>query len=178
MSKLLLDKIIVSKKCKDITNKKFNNLTAIHPVANHKKHGVTWLLKCDCGSLHNALLSNIIQNNVRSCGCLVSPEVGKHKSFKDLTGQKFGKLLVIKPNENRVGKSKAISYKCLCDCGKVCNKIGKNLKSGNTMSCGCSARRLGKNNHLYIDGRHSNANLKKNLGLIKNIIFHLMILTV
>ncbi len=53
----------------------------------------------------------------------------------DLTGQRFGKLLVLNECDN-------YKCKCLCDCGNtsIINKY--NLISGNTKSCGC----LGKNN--------------------------------
>lgn len=53
----------------------------------------------------------------------------------DLTGQKFGKLLVVKELEERKNKQK--QYKCLCDCGNTSVVFGSNLKRGNTKSCGC-----------------------------------------
>lgn len=53
----------------------------------------------------------------------------------DLTGQRYGRLIVIRD----VGKTKSgmTEWLCKCDCGKekiIC--IG-NLRNGNTKSCGC-----------------------------------------
>lgn len=49
--------------------------------------------------------------------------------FKDLTGQRFGKLVVV---ERVAGK-----WSCLCDCGKTKTVQGGNLTRGATKSCGC-----------------------------------------
>lgn len=54
---------------------------------------------------------------------------------KDLTGKKFGHLLVVAPAENDVsGKSK---YLCKCDCGKFKTIVGGSLSRGLSKSCGC-----------------------------------------
>lgn len=44
--------------------------------------------------------------------------------LKDLTGQKFGDLLVVKRIDNYVMLSgkQDVQWKCVCDCGNVCNK--------------------------------------------------------
>lgn len=60
-------------------------------------------------------------------------------NFKDLTGQKFGRLTVIKriiDKENEV-KSHTTFWECRCDCGNTIVVRASNLKNGNTMSCGC-----------------------------------------
>ena len=59
------------------------------------------------------------------------------RKFIDLTGQKFGKLTVIKRVEN--DKHGQVMWLCECDCG--CNSVvmGYNLKREHTKSCGkCS----------------------------------------
>ena len=58
--------------------------------------------------------------------------------FNDLTGQKFGKLMVIKRVEN--AKDKQAQWLCQCECGNT--KIVKaiSLRKGNTRSCGCLAK--------------------------------------
>lgn len=75
--------------------------------------------------------------------------------FKDLTGQKFGKLTVIE----RAGtsKNKKVLWLCECDCEEH-NKVvvtASNLTLGITKSCGClhkeSARRTGKANIKHGD---------------------------
>lgn len=53
----------------------------------------------------------------------------------DLTGQKFGRLLVISiASRNKWGN---IEWECLCDCGTKKNVAAGNLRRGNTSSCGC-----------------------------------------
>jgi len=51
-----------------------------------------------------------------------------------LTGQRFGRLVVIKQAESR---DKNSAWLCRCDCGKYTVVRAPNLKSGGTRSCGC-----------------------------------------
>lgn len=57
------------------------------------------------------------------------------RKYKDLTGQRFGYLVAIKPN----GKTKNcnIIWDCLCDCGNHTNVTSGNLVRGSITSCGC-----------------------------------------
>lgn len=59
----------------------------------------------------------------------------------DLTGKQFGRLTVIKRIKSKVFPSgqKQSQYLCKCECGKLTVVISRNLKSGNTTSCGCVA---------------------------------------
>ena len=54
----------------------------------------------------------------------------------DLTGQKFGRLTVIKKSDKR-GKNGDIYWFCKCECGLEKEIRGTNLKKGKTNSCGC-----------------------------------------
>lgn len=53
----------------------------------------------------------------------------------DLTGQRFGRLVVVE--EAGANKGGRILWRCKCDCGKISVVVGYNLRSGNTKSCGC-----------------------------------------
>jgi hypothetical protein len=58
----------------------------------------------------------------------------------DLTGQKFGRLLVIRRASSYVrpnGQTGHATWFCLCDCGKEVTVIGRYLRIGSTTSCGC-----------------------------------------
>ena len=55
--------------------------------------------------------------------------------LKDLTEQRFGKLVVLE-RTNNMGKQTA--WLCKCDCGKEKSVPSWNLVSGQTKSCGCS----------------------------------------
>ena len=63
---------------------------------------------------------------------------------KDLTGQRFGKLVVIE----RAGsnKHKCCVWKCKCDCGNITYTTTQYLKKGDTRSCGCIR---GKHNRTH-----------------------------
>jgi hypothetical protein len=56
---------------------------------------------------------------------------------KDITGQRFGRLLVIEVD----GKyQRKFTWRCLCDCGQKITVTGTDLRNGNTRSCGCLQR--------------------------------------
>lgn len=54
--------------------------------------------------------------------------------FKDITGQRFGRLTVLYRLHNIKGKTK---WFCVCDCGNLKEVTLSDLKKGNTQSCGC-----------------------------------------
>lgn len=62
--------------------------------------------------------------------------------FIDLTGMRFGRLVVIKRVANGIRRS--LRWLCRCDCGKETIVFGDSLKQGKTKSCGCLARERAK----------------------------------
>lgn len=77
--------------------------------------------------------------------------------FKDLTGQRFGKYLVIE----RVPHAKGVpvTWLCKCDCGIVREVVSTELLRGGAKSCGCGKSEFiseskkkhgGKGTRLYI----------------------------
>ena len=55
----------------------------------------------------------------------------------DLTGQRFGRLIVLGRNGSTPqGNAR---WDCLCDCSSRTNVAGHHLKEGSTLSCGCAA---------------------------------------
>lgn len=73
----------------------------------------------------------------KSCGCQqYKPQ------YNDLTGRRFGYLLVIaRVNNKGVGHFAKSRWRCRCDCGNFVNVIGTNLVSGNSTSCGCKPKK-------------------------------------
>lgn len=53
--------------------------------------------------------------------------------LKNLTGQRFGRLLV----KQRVSSKGGSRWLCMCDCGNESIVFNSNLMSGRTKSCGC-----------------------------------------
>lgn len=53
----------------------------------------------------------------------------------DLTGERFGRLVVLSMSE--VKKSGKVHWNCVCDCGKLAVCVSGNLRNGGSTSCGC-----------------------------------------
>ena len=53
----------------------------------------------------------------------------------DLTDQKFGRLIVL----NLTGRDKwgQSLWRCECECGNIAKVRGRDLRTGNSLSCGC-----------------------------------------
>lgn len=137
----------------DLTGKKFGRLTVVCRAEN--KNGRTmWHCLCDCGNEKDIIATNLTRGFTKSCGCIHNEGLSK-RNLKDLTGKKFGRLLVIERAENR---GKQTYWKCKCDCGKVKEVNGAKLKNGHTKSCGCLPRKamvksdVQRNCHLKTHG--------------------------
>ena len=120
----------------DLTGQKFNRLTVIERDLQDKRKGTYWYCRCDCGNF-TSVLSNYLRNGkTKSCGCLQKEKARENGGFKNLTGQKFGRLTVIELSPEKKGESRAY-WKCLCECGNITIVSGKDLQSGHIQSCGC-----------------------------------------
>lgn len=58
-------------------------------------------------------------------------------SARDLTGQRFGALVVVGRAGTRLRKA---VWRCRCDCGGETETFGNNLVRGGATSCGCKRR--------------------------------------
>lgn len=58
--------------------------------------------------------------------------------FRDIAGQRFGRLVALEPTDQRSGSS--VVWRCQCDCGNTPLIRGKSLTDGVTVSCGCYNR--------------------------------------
>lgn len=60
-------------------------------------------------------------------------------TFIDLTGQRFGRYVVLSRDNDSVSPSgrHRVMWKCLCDCGNIKIVHGSSLASGSVVSCGC-----------------------------------------
>lgn len=62
--------------------------------------------------------------------------------FRDLTGMKFGRWLVIKRGEN--GSYGRTIYECRCACGNKKTVARSNLTAGKSLSCGCLQKEVAR----------------------------------
>lgn len=114
---------------KDLTGQIFGRLIVIKQVprpANKKSAGTYWECQCSCGKIKIFSRHSLIQKGVQTCGCF--------SRIKDLTGQKFNKLIALYPIESNTAHKQ---WRCKCDCGKECNVESSRLIAGVTKSCGC-----------------------------------------
>ena len=119
----------------DETNNRYGKLTVLkRDFSKPKSNKVCyWLCQCDCGN-QTVVIGNKLRNGeTKSCGCL-RKENGKF-NIKDITGQRFGRLIVIKRVES--SSSGIAKWLCQCDCGNQTIVFGSHLRDGHTLSCGC-----------------------------------------
>ena len=96
--------------------------------------GLCWMCECECGNQKEVSSSNLKNGKTQSCGCL-HKKITSELNTKDLTNQKFGKLLVIKRSTN-IGENR-VKWLCKCECGNTVEVQSNNLINGHTISCGC-----------------------------------------
>jgi len=90
-----------------------------------------YLIKCSrCGNKKWMGYSTIINPETKSCGC----QRGKSRK-KDIIGQKFGRLIAVRPTERRHQNS--VIWDCECSCGGEKQVSARDLMRGHTKSCGC-----------------------------------------
>jgi len=123
---------------KDITGVKSGRLTVIN--FDHCEKGLSfWKCSCECGGQKIIRRTSILSKRTRSCGkCKFgSKPADKNPKFKNLLGQKFGKLTAIEIHRTPSG----FSWKCLCDCGKITISTPSRLIKGIKTHCGCSRKK-------------------------------------
>lgn len=64
--------------------------------------------------------------------------------FEDLSGKRFGRLIVIRRTNDYVSPSgkHVVKWLCKCDCGNMVRTTSYQLKSGKTKSCGCYQKQM------------------------------------
>ena len=122
----------------NLIGKKFNKLTVIKQIENpNKSTGRMWLCQCECGNFTRALTRDLNNGKMKSCGCWRKEQASLIHRV-EITGQRFGKLVVIKYIDSiKSGGSFRRRYLCQCDCGNQTIVSTTDLLSGATRSCGC-----------------------------------------
>lgn len=131
-------------KTEDLTNQHFGKLTVISKSDyKTKNRSIYWNCQCECGNTRIVQASDLRTNKVTECTeCTKKNRIVKKGSIgpiKDLSGKRFGKLIVQKSTDLRDNSGHVI-WECLCDCGETCYIPSIRLVTNNTMSCGCLRR--------------------------------------
>ncbi len=92
--------------------------------------------RCDCGTVKEIYSGSLLKGKSQSCGCLRREQ--QQEKARDLTGENFGKLTVLRRDPGRSGY-----WVCRCDCGRNKSIRGTSLtKKNGTRSCGCDQREV------------------------------------
>ncbi len=108
-------------------------LTVVSATPQRRQSYTVWQCRCDCGGEILLDTRALQRGSVQNCGCqkrVVAP------GARDLTGQRFGKLVCIEPTEKR-GPGGGVYWRCQCDCGNECLAPVLQLTHGKKTSCGC-----------------------------------------
>lgn len=121
----------------DLTGKRFGHLTVIRRVEDSVMPSgrcePMWLCQCDCGNQTSVRGVFLRSGHTKSCGCKKTGH-----NFVDLTGKRFGHILVL----SRFSNECPPKWKCLCGCGNEFVTRGSFLVNGHTKSCGCRKKQL------------------------------------
>lgn len=124
-------------KIKIAPGQKYGKLIVIAKTERRVSGRVVWECLCDCGNTAYVTTTHLTNWHTTSCGC-----ARDHASRMELAGQRFGRLVAIKPIDKHMGNS--VVWYCQCDCGKVAEVAAISLRRGNTKSCGCLASEVHK----------------------------------
>lgn len=119
-----------------LIGEKINKWTVLELKRNPKKYKEVFAVCiCECGTIVDVNIYNLINNKTKDCGCGRKKMLSETRS-KNLVGQRFGKLVVVTqlPESNKFNRRQ---YICKCDCGNEVVAVGSNLSDGRILSCGC-----------------------------------------
>ena len=63
---------------KDISGKKYNNVTVIKPIGKNKENRTIWLCLCNCGNETKAYKNQLEAGHKLSCGCIRGEKLKTH----------------------------------------------------------------------------------------------------
>ena len=120
-------------KRKDLVGQVFDELTVVEMLYNYQNKHRTY---CKCiGVDGNEYI--VRQDALMSGATHTIHGVCSGGKQQDISGQRFGKLIAIKPTNERASNG-GVRWDCICDCGNHVYPTMNNLKRGHTTSCGCA----------------------------------------
>lgn len=129
----------------DITNNRFGKLKVLemkYGVLCGSRKRTKCLCVCDCGNEYLVDAEKLKSGRTISCGCDSKQRVIE-KNRKDLTGKRFGRLVVME----MLWEYKPTKVRCVCDCGNIITVINTGLTTGKTSSCGCLQKERASNHN-------------------------------
>lgn len=124
-------------KIEDLSGQRFDHLLVLS-LAGSKNGKTRWLCVCQCGKKTITYANDLKSGKVKSCGCM---QYVKGRNIKDITQQRFGRLIALYPTEKRSHNS-SVFWHCRCDCGNEIDVSVDHLVQGKYQSCGCLKKEL------------------------------------
>lgn len=118
----------------DITGHRFGHLVALDFKKYPNETKGKWRCLCDCGKEKRVTGSDLRKNKITTCGCKINSVI------EEKPGTIYGYLKVLEkdPKPAKSFHDNCIHWFCICQlCGRKISVSGKNLRNGNTKSCGC-----------------------------------------
>ena len=125
----------MSQKLIDEIGNKYGLLTVLEKTKD-KNNRTAWLCQCECGNTKIVRGSDLRKGRITTCG--YNCQLKQNGHFRDLTNQKFGRLIIL--NLKEINKNHKTVWHCRCDCGNECDILSESLINGSTRSCGCLHR--------------------------------------
>lgn len=118
----------------NLVGQKFGFLTVTKMLYDYNGTNRTkCLCDCDCGTKDVLRIPYTMKKAVlSSCGCAKKQIIQEHCG-KDITGEKYGRLLI----QKIIWDAEEPMVVCQCDCGSIVTLRKHEVQSGHTKSCGC-----------------------------------------
>jgi hypothetical protein len=90
---------------------------------------------------------------------MLPPHLPRQGQRKDMTGQRFGKLVVLEfAGTNKPNGLGHVRWRCRCECGKETIVVGYSLRAGITKSCGCHRAEVSRQRAIKRNTTHGYRN--------------------
>lgn len=134
---------------KGIVGRQFGMLTVLRHVSATPAESFHYVCRCECGAEAKVRdSSHLIDGKRSSCGCAArSRKIFHVTSMIDVTGMRFG-ILTAKKHAPTVASRQGAHWLFKCDCGTSVLARLKDVRHGNTASCGCMKPYRGKDAKL------------------------------
>lgn len=118
----------------EIINNKFNQLTILYITSDTislRRNKQRCIYLCDCGNRGESLVTNIIGNRKRSCGCERHKlKADGYSQRIDLAGSQYGNLKILHEIDPKI-------WSCQCTCGNQPIYTTEQILNYGIVSCGC-----------------------------------------
>ena len=130
-----------------LIGKSFGMLTVTEQAQSSPSGKRRWVCVCECGKQTVTSTRNLTTGHTKSCGCI---------KYNDLTGQRIGRLTVLRRSDKRGsrGSRQATLWECRCDCGAITYKATDTLTNPDLSMCNECA------------GKYAAAKMRENAGFV------------